>query len=242
MEEVKRPTNELIEGLYEVSSATASAILAHMGIRDCFLQGPVCRTPGMKVAGPAVTLQFMPKREDLLSEQEQENIEKKTALWQVLEHISPGDVLVMDARGDMRTGCLGEMLLTYFKTKGGAGVIVDGCIRDYPKVRNFDVPLWTRGVTPNYASQTTLFPWDFNVPVACGGVLVIPGDIIIADDDGAVVVPINLSEKVMTQALGKEEKEKFSRMKLEQGGQLTKYYPLNDEAKKEYEIWKKQNS
>ena len=183
----------------------------------------------------------MPKREDLLGAQQQEYTERKTALWQVLEHVSPGDVMVVDARGDMRTGCFGEMLLTYFKTRGGIGVIVDGCIRDYPHVGHFGLPLWTRGFTPNYASQTGLFPWDFNVPAACAGVLVIPGDIIIADEDGAVVVPVKLAQEVLEQALEKEEKEEFSRMKLEQGGELRKYYPLSEEGQREYEEWRHRN-
>ena len=86
--------------------------------------------------------------------------------------------------GDIHTGCMGEMLITYFKGRGGAGIVVDGCIRDWPNVQTIGTPLWTRGVTPNYASQATLFPWAYNVPVDLSRVLVLPGDLMIADDDG----------------------------------------------------------
>lgn len=235
--EIQRLPADILEAIREVSSATASAILSQLGIRDAFLQGPVPRVAGAKAVGPAVTLQFMPKREDLVGDQLQEYGERSSALWQVLEHIQAGDMLVVDARADMRTGCLGEMLITYFNSRGGAGIVVDGCIRDFPHAKEIGVPLWTRGTTPNFASQTNLYPWDFNIPVACAGVLVIPGDIIIADDDGAVVVPSKMAHEVLDKALEHQEWEVFSKTRLEEGGELSKYYPLSDEGRREYEEW-----
>ena len=105
----------------------------------------------------------------------------------MLEVVGRGDVLVVQAFGDPYTGCMGDMLVTNFKGRGGAGIVVDGCIRDWPRVQMLGVPVWTRGFMPNYASQSTLYPRANNVPSACSRVLVLPGDIIIADDDGAVV-------------------------------------------------------
>jgi regulator of RNase E activity RraA len=233
-----RPEQTLIEGLRAVSSATASATLHKMGVRQTFIHGPLPRTPGQKVVGPAVTLQFMPQREDIASGMGQEHVEKVSALWAVFETVQPGDILTVQAWGDPFTGCMGEMLITYFKGRGGAGIVVDGCIRDWPNVQEIGVPLWTRGFTPNYASQSTLFPWAYNVPIACSRVLVMPGDIIIADDDGAVLVPINLAPTVLAVTTEHEEWEVFSRMKLAEGGALTKYYPLNEEGQREYEQWK----
>jgi regulator of RNase E activity RraA len=87
--------------------------------------------------------------------------------------------------------------------------------------------------------QTNIFPYAVNVPIACGGVLVMPGDIIVADDDGAVVVPIALAPELAKKTSAHHEWEVFTRMKLLQGGDLRKYYPLNDEARAEYEVWKK---
>jgi regulator of RNase E activity RraA len=238
--EIARPEPALIEQLRAVSSATASAMLHKMGVRYTFLQGPLPRTPGTKVVGPAVTLQFMPQREDIASGMGQENIEKVSALWAVFETVENGDVLVVQAFGDRYTGCMGEMLATYFRGRGGAGIVVDGCVRDWPNIQQLNVPLWTVGFTPNYASQSRLFPWAYNVPVACAGVLVLPGDIIIADDDGAVCVPQQLAPEVARATLEHEEWEIFSRIKLAEGGALRKYYPLNDEGWAEYEEWRAQ--
>lgn len=235
----KRPNPALIAKLQGVSSATASATLHKMGIRQTFIHGPIPRLPGAKVVGPAVTLQFMPQREDIASGAGQEKTEKRTALWAVFEAVQPGDVLMIQAWGDPYTGCMGEMLTTYFKGRGGIGVVVDGCIRDWPNIQPIGVPFWTVGFTPNYASQSTLFPWAYNVPVALDRVLVLPGDIIIADDDGAVMVPAQMAEIVAEHTGAHEEWEVFSRIKLAEGGALEKYYPLNDEGWAEYEAWRK---
>ncbi len=233
-----RPDPALISGLEAVSSATASAILHQMGVRQTFIQGPLPRQAGAKVVGPTVTLQFMPQREDVASGFAQESIEKFSALWAVLEVIQPGDVLAIQAYGDPYTGCLGEMLITYFKGRGGAGIVVDGCIRDWPRVEEIGVPLWTRGFTPNYASQAGLFPWAYNVPIACSRVLVLPGDIMIADDDGAVLVPAKLAPTVLRRTLEHEDWESFSRIKLAEGGALQTYYPLSEQGRREYEEWR----
>lgn len=235
----ERPDPQLIQQLYRVGSATASALMHKMGLRQTFIQGPLPRKPGSKVVGPAVTLQFMPQREDVASGLGQENIEKVSALWAVFETVQPGDILAVQAFGDPYTGCMGEMLATYFKGRGGIGVVVDGCVRDWPKIQEIGLPVWTRGFTPNYASQSTLFPWAYNVPIACSRVTILPGDIIIADDDGAVMVPIKVAPILVKYALEHEDWEVFSRMKLAAGGALKKYYPLNEEGWREYEEWRK---
>ena len=234
----ERPDPELIRQLDAVSSATASAMLHKMGIRHTFVEGPRSLQPGARVVGPAVTLQFMPQREDLASGGAQEYAEKHSALWAVLETVRPGDVLAVQAFGDPYTGCFGEMLLSYFKGRGGVGLVVDGHIRDWPRVRTLDIPVWARGTTPNYASQAGLYPWAYNVPIACARVLVLPGDIMIADDDGAVVVPCKIAPLVLARTLEHEDWDRFSRMRLAAGGDLQKYYPLDDEGRREYERWR----
>jgi regulator of RNase E activity RraA len=147
--------------------------------------------------------------------------------------------VVVDARGDLSSGIFGEMMLTYFKGRGGAGVVIDGCIRDYPNVQKLDLPLWIRGVTPNFHTQTNLMPFAVNVPIAMNNVLVMPGDIIIADDDGAVVVPIKLAPELLKKASEHREWEEFARLKLAEGGDLRKYYPLREDARAEYEAWRR---
>lgn len=235
---VRTPDASLIAALEGVSSATASAGLHRMGIRQTFIEGPRATKPGARVVGCVKTLQFMPQREDVASGHGQEHAEKYSALWAVLETIEPGDILAIQAFGDPYTGCLGEMLLTYFKARGGIGVVVDGCIRDWPKVQPLDIPLWVRGFTPNYASQGTLFPWAYNVPIACSRVLVLPGDLIVADDDGAVLIPAQIAPQLAARTQAHEDWEAFSRLQMQNGGTLTKYYPLNAEGQQEYEAWR----
>ncbi|MBH65993.1 MAG: ribonuclease activity regulator RraA [Chloroflexi bacterium] len=240
IQDIQRPPKELIDKLYEhVSSATAAGDLNKLGVSNCFIPGPTPYTPGTKVVGPAVTLQFMPKRDDVYADGEYTDPEvqlHRHALYLTQE----GDVVVVDARGSMTSGVFGNMMLTYFKGAGGAGVVIDGCIRDYPE-RPEGLGLWLKGVTPNFHTQTEIFPYAVNVPVAVGGTYVAPGDIIIADDDGVVVVPIHLAEELAESGQVHAEWEEFSREKLEQGGDLRRYYPLTDAARPEYEEWKKAN-
>lgn len=236
--DIVRPPKELIDGLAEIGSASASGDLNRLGIRNAFIQGPTPWTPGAKVVGPALTLLFMPIREDVYKDEEYVDPEKQLHR-QVLYHTQPGDVVVVDARGELSSGVFGEMMLTFFKGRGGLGAVIDGCIRDSANAMELGLGLWLKGVTPNYHTQTTQFPMAVNVPIACGGTLVMPGDIIVADDDGAVVVPVKLAPQLLERASAHEEWEEFSRMKLLEGGDLRKYYPLNDEARAEYEEWRK---
>ncbi len=117
--------------------------------------------------------------------------------------------------------------------------MIDGCIRDSANAKELGIGLWLKGVTPNFHTQTFQFPFAVNGPIACGGTLVMPGDIIVADDDGAVAVPIALAEELAERASEHAEWEEFSRERLEAGGELRRYYPLKDEARPEYEEWKK---
>jgi regulator of RNase E activity RraA len=188
------------------------------------------------MAGPALTLQFVPKREDIYGEDEYAEPERQLHRH-VLYHTQPGDIVVVDALGDMKSGIFGEMMLTYFKGKGGAGVVIDGCLRDIANIHKIDLGLWIRGVTPNFHTQTGIMPFAVNVPIACGGCLVMPGDIIVADDDGAVVVPAALAERLIEEARVTHGWEVFSRERLAAGGDLRRYYPLMDAARPEYEAW-----
>ena len=235
--DIERPGRAICDALARIGTATISGELNRMGIRDVHIHGPVPLVPGRTAAGPALTLQFMPKREDLFDGDEYDNPD-----LQLHRHVmfpaQAGDMVVVDARGDMASGIFGEMMLTYLAGRGGAGVVIDGCIRDSGPAKALDLGIWVRGATPNYHAQTGLVPFAVNVPIACGGVLVMPGDIVVADDDGAVVVPIALADQVA--AIGNEhvEWEEFSRLRLSQGGDLRKYYPLADDARDEYDAWR----
>ena len=240
IQDFKRPSKELIDKLYKhVSSATAAGDLNKLGVSNCFIQGPTSYTPGKKIVGPAATLQFMPKRDDVYVDGEYTDPELQLHRH-VLYGTQEGDIVVVDARGSLTSGVFGNMMLTYFQGAGGIGIVVDGCIRDLPEAPE-GLGMWLKGTTPNFHTQTTQFPYAVNVPIDCSGTYVAPGDIIIADDDGAVVVPIHLAEQLAEMGEVHAEWEEFSRQKLEKGGDLRLYYPLSDEARPEYEEWKKAN-
>jgi regulator of RNase E activity RraA len=235
--DITRPPAAHVAALRDLGTATLTGALNRLGIRSAHILGPVSFSPGRVIAGPALTLQFMPKREDVYGEDEYADPEKQLHRH-VLYHTQPGDIVVVDARADMHSGVFGEMMLTFFKGRGGAGVIIDGVLRDRPHVQGLDLGLWIRGFSPNFHTQTDLMPFAVNTPIACGGVLVMPGDIVVADDDGAVVVPAALAERTIAEGHHHHEWEDFARERLSQGGDLRRYYPLSDAARPEYEAWK----
>src|SRR5579859_5029331 len=119
--DIERPPKALIDSLKEIGSATATSELKRLGIRNVHIQGPVSFTPGVSVVGPALTLQFMPKREDLYPDAEY--VEPEQQLHRhVLYHTQPGDIVVVDARADMTCGVFGAMMMTYFRGRGGVGI------------------------------------------------------------------------------------------------------------------------
>ena len=238
----ERIAQKTLDTLRDIGTATIAGSLAKEGIRNPHMVGLTSFNAGKAVSGQAVTLQFMPKREDVHWGDEYSHAPERELHRQAIMACAPGDIVVVDARGSLSSGIFGEMMLTSFKARGGEGVVIDGCIRDFPEVQTLDLGLWLRGVTPNFHTQTDIFPHAVNVPIACAGVFVMPGDIIVADDDGAVVVPVALAEKIGKVSTEKAEWEVFSRMKLEEGGLLSKYYPLNEEAQKEYEAWLREQS
>ena len=237
IQDIVRPARSLCEALAKIGAATASSELSLLGIRDPQIRGPKPLKSGRSVAGPALTLQCMPKREDIYGAAEYDNPELQLHRH-VLYPVQAGDMVVVDARGDMASGIFGEMMLTFLVGRGGVGVVIDGCIRDSGPACKLDIGIWVKGVTPNYHAQTNIIPFAVNVPIACSNVLVMPGDIIVADDDGVVVVPVALATQLVAKARAHVEWEEFSRLRLAQGGDLNRYYPLTPDAIPEYEVWK----
>lgn len=237
---ITRPPKAIIDALRDIGTATVAGTLGHMGFRNPHMVGPVPQTKGKSIVGPAVTLQCLPQRPDLFSEGEYADPETQLHRH-VLYQVDEGDVVVVDARGDMSSGIFGDMMSTYFKGRGGAGIVIDGCMRDRPNIEKLDLSLWLRGWTPNYHVQTSIYPSAVNVPIACGGVTVVPGDIIMADDDGVIVLPPSMAEKVIADAQEHHEWEEYSREKLMEGAPLQRYYPLHEDAYPEYEEWKKKH-
>jgi regulator of RNase E activity RraA len=234
----KRPSKDLIKALKDIGTATVAGSLGHTGFRNPHMVGPVSQYPGKSIVGPALTLQFLPQRPDLFSEGEYSDPETQLHRH-VLYQVEEGDVVVVDSRGDLTSGVFVDMMSTNIKVRGGAGIVIDGCMRDRPNVEKLDLSLWLKGWTPNYHVQTSIFPNAVNVPIACGGVTVIPGDIIMADDDGVVVLPVSMAREVIEHSREHAEWEEYSRMKLMEGAPLQRYYPLHQDARPEYEAWRK---
>jgi regulator of RNase E activity RraA len=236
-QDIKRPPRQLVEELKHIGTASATSILSRFcGIRNAHILGPRPFTPRVALAGPALTLQFLPLREDLYGADEYGDPEKQLHRH-VLYHTQPGDIVVVDARGDMQSGIFGNMMMTYFRGRGGAGVVIDGCMRDWNGSKDLGLGFWLRGITPNFHTQVSIFPYAVNQTIAMNNVTVVPGDIIVADDDGVVVVPAALAEKVIAHSKVHHEWEEFSRIRLSEGGDLRRYYPLSDDARPEYEAW-----
>jgi regulator of RNase E activity RraA len=205
--DITRPDPKLSAAFAGIGTATIAAELHRLGIRRSHLEGIMPWNDGPCVAGPALTLQFMPLREDV----EYGDVEKQLHRH-VMYHVRPGDIVVVDARGAMDSGVFGEMMMTYLHGRGGKAAIIDGCLRDWPNIREIGIGCWIKGVTPNYHTQRRIFPYAVNVPIACGGCYVAPGDIMVADADGAVVVPVTYAERVLERASKHAEWEEFSRM------------------------------
>jgi regulator of RNase E activity RraA len=238
--DIERPSKDLIKRLEGIGSATASGELRKLGIKSSVIDGLKSFVPGKSVVGPAITLQYMPKREDQFPEGEYRDPESQVHRH-ALYYAEAGDIIVVDGRGEISSGVFGEMMLTYLKGRGGLGIVIDGAIRDFGDAKDLGLGMWLKGVTPYSHTQTVQFPYAYNVPIDCAGTLVMPGDIIIADDDGAVVVPQQLAEQLAEVGTEHAEWEVFVRIKLSEGGDLRKYYPLTDEARVEYEEWKQTN-
>ena len=239
--DIERPSPDLIKRLEGIGSATASGELRKLGISSPVIEGITSFVPRKSIVGPAITLQYLPKREDQYPEAGEYREPDSQVHRHALYHAQAGDIVVVDGRGEVSSGVFGDMMLTYFKGRGGLGIIIDGAIRDFGDAKKLGLGMWLKGVTPYAHTVTVQFPYAYNVPIDCSGTLVIPGDIIIADDDGAVVVPAALAEQLAEAGGEHSEWEVFTREKLSEGGDLRKYYPLNNEAKSEYEEWKKTN-
>ena len=214
--DITRPPREWSDKLLEIGTATISGTLQRLGIRNSHLVGPIQRHEGRSAAGPALTLGFVPKREDIFGDDEYEQPELQLHRH-VLYHTQPGDMVVVDARGDLKSGIFGEMMLTYFKGLGGVGCVIDGCIRDFRHVREIDIGLWTTGLTPNFHAQTDIMPFVVNGPITPGNCLVMPGDIVVADDDGVVVVRHGEAAQVLEAARKRADLEEQKRLRLAAG-------------------------
>lgn len=234
---VDRVAPEVLATLREVSTATLSSQLLKRGFRQLFMHGVMPLRPDLRLAGQAFTLRYIPAREDLERGSASTDFDNTTNKQRVaVERVGPGDVLVIDARGDTRGATLGNILAARIKARGAAGIVTDGAFRDTPAIRAIDLPTYARGQHPNI-SFTVHHPVDIGVPIACGGVAVLPGDVIVGDGEGVIVIPRAVAEEVARDALEQERREEFILAKIEGGSSILGVYPPSEETLREYEAW-----
>ena len=220
----------------QVSTATLSSQLHRRGYKQLVLYGVAPLRPDTRMAGQAFTLRYIPSREDLERGADFDNLTNKQRV--AVEQVGPGDVLVIDARGDIHAGSLGNILAERIKQRGAAGIVTDGAFRDTPAIRAIDLPTYARGQHPNI-SFTIHHPVEINGPIGCGGVAVLPGDVIVGDDEAVIVIPRAIAEEVARDAFAQERREEFILAKIRGGNPIIGVYPPDAGTLVEYEEWQR---
>ena len=216
--------------LKDVSTATLTTALFKRGFRNVFIQGPQRLNPGANMVGPAYTLRYIPSREDLDgldSFADRENPQRKG-----VEECPSGAVFVIDSRQDATAASAGCILATRLQKLGCAGIVTDGGFRDTPEISDLAMPAYhTRPSAPT--NLTKHHAVAINDPIACGGISVFPGDIMVGDDEGVVCIPRHVVDDVAKDAIEMTVFEDFV-MEMVQGGASTfGLYPPTDPATKD---------
>ena len=223
--------------LRRVSTATLSTQMFKRGFRNVFMQGVRgLGTYEHNMVGPATTVRNIPSREDIdvmASLGNPEHPQRKA-----VETCKPGHVLVMDCRGDKRAASGGDILMTRLLRRGAAGVVTDGGVRDAGPISKMPLPVFCAG--PSAPLNIILHhAVEIDAPIACGGVAVYPGDILVGDSDGVIVLPAAIADEVAKDAAAQEALEEFLLAKIDAGAPLPGTYPPNAATLAEYEAWKK---
>ncbi|MCY4081673.1 MAG: ribonuclease activity regulator RraA [Caldilineaceae bacterium] len=222
--------------LRSVSTATLTSQLQNHGFRNTFLAGLYPLRPDLRMVGYAFTLRYIPAREDLADER-YDNTRNVQRL--AVEAVGPEDVLVIDARGEVNAASFGHILGTRITQRGAAGFVTDGALRDTPFFRSLELPTYIRA-----AHATTSFvahhPVEMQVPIGCAGVAVTPGDVVVGDAEGVVIVPAHLAEEVAQGGYEQEIREGFFQEKVAGGASIVGVYPPNDETLAEFEQWRRE--
>lgn len=224
------------ETLKQVSTATLTTILLKKGLRNVWLRGPKPLAEGYpRLVGPAFTMSFVPAREDLATPASWASPKSTRA---AIEAMPDGAMVVVDARGITDAGIFGDILCARMAKRNAAALITDGVVRDLAGVLGTGLPVWCQGAAapPSVAGLTFV---DWQQPVGCGGVAVFPEDIIVADQDGAVVIPAALLDTVLAEAPEQERMEAWIMDEIDAGVPLPGLYPMNEETKARYEAAKK---
>jgi len=236
--EMSKLTPETRAKLETVSTATLATALYKRGLRNQFIQDvhPL-RARKQTMVGEAFTLRYIPAREDLnplTVFRDREHPQR-----QAVEQCPPGAVLVMDSRKNPRAASAGSILITRLMVRGVAGVVTDGGFRDAAEIAALDMPAYH--CRPSAPTNLTLHQaLDINVPIGCGDVAVWPGDVVVGDADGVIIVPAAIADEIAAEAVEMTAFEDFVTERVQSGQSILGLYPPTDESNlKAFEAWRK---
>jgi regulator of RNase E activity RraA len=220
------------EALLRVGTSTLTGILSRRGLRNMFLQDVWPIRPDLpRMVGLAFTMRFVPFRQDRAV---QGSLQQKA-----MEECPPGHVLVVDARGDARAASAGDLFVGRLKARGCAGIVTDGGLRDTEGIAKTGLPAYHRRPS-SPPSGIVHQPIDLGLPIACGDVAVYPGDVLVGDCDGVVVIPPDIVDAVAEEALASTLYDEFAEEEIGRGRSLIGLFPAaGEEAKRDFEAWKK---
>jgi regulator of RNase E activity RraA len=226
------------EKLAGVSTATLCTALFKRGLRNQFIQDVRPLNPNLpNMVGEAFTLRYIPAREDLNAIsvfQDRAHPQRKA-----VEECPPGAVFVIDSRKDPRAASAGGILVTRLMKRGVAGVVTDGGFRDSPEIARLSIPAYHN--RPSAPTNLTLHQaLDINVPIGCGDVAVWPGDVVVGDAEGVIVIPAAIADEIAEEAVEMTAFEDFVIEKVNEGRSILGLYPPTDEASRtDFEVWRK---
>ncbi len=226
---------EVVRTLKGVSTATLTTILLKKGLRNVWLRGTKPIRPGQpRLVGRAFTLRFVPAREDLATP---ESWSKPISTRGAIEAMPDGVIAVADAMGVLDAGIFGDILCARMVRRGVVALITDGVMRDVEGVLGTGLPIWCDGAAaPPSVAGLTFVGWQ--EPIACGGVAVFPDDVIVVDQDGAVVIPAAYLDVILAEAPEQERMEAWIMSEVDKDVPLPGLYPMNAETRARYDAWK----
>lgn len=230
---VERPQGlkpELRAKLESVPVASISAQLRKRGLNNVTIDGVRPMNPEHKFVGTARTLRFVPSREDLfLSHGGGYNAQKR-----VFDSVREGEIIVIEARGETGSGTFGDVLAIRAHARGAAGIVTDGGVRDYDTVEDVGIPVYSNGAHPAVLGRKHV-PWDSDITIGCGGTTVQPGDVIVGDSDGVIVIPPGIAEEVVDAAIAQEAEDGWIAKQVADGNKLDGLFPMNAIWRARYE-------
>jgi regulator of RNase E activity RraA len=217
--------------LEQVSTATITTILLKKGLRNVWMRGPRPLQPEQpRIVGSAFTLRFVPAREDLATPA---SWSSPTSTRAAIEEMPAGCIAVAGAMGVTDAGIFGDILCARMAKRQVAALVTDGVVRDVVGVKATGLPVWCQGgAAPPSVASLTFVGWQ--QPIGCGGIAVMPDDIVVLDADGAVVIPQALLDDVLKEAPEQERMENWIQSEVEKGVPLPGLYPMNEETKARY--------